>query len=680
MLRTELLEFGKTIYDDDLLALSIELFDEVSSLKLDEKAKTTAFLINADLKRTNIQKVIEEKFGKEILHQTQLLNRMGSVSFRTTGKNAALLRKAFIELTDDISIIIIKLAERLINLRFADKNGSESALECSDECLYFYSPIAQMLGIRKIYNEMDDISFKNLYPKEFEYLTKKINERETLYNSKLASMRNDLLKALAENKIEGRLQSRIKRPYSIYRKLKNKRIPLEEVYDLLALRVITKSTENCYLTLGVVHSKWLPIEGRFRDWISYPKPNGYRSIQTTVHTRKGDKFEIQIRTEEMHEEAEFGSSAHWAYKQGETEAKTTWIQSLREFLDNDEYFDNPEQFFEKLKTEMKRNYINVLTPKGEIISLPEGATPLDFAFSVHTNLGYKTTGAKVNGKFVKLKTELKSGDVIDITSNPTASPSRDWLNIVKTSRSRSKILRWFKKNEREIYIMQGKNSWEKLKDLYRRKIRNFEDEQKLKANITKLGYKSYDDFYFAISNGAVKCSLYLLKKLYPDAFKAVDKERKMKSSFRKESSPPVRVEGLENIETKYARCCNPIKGEPIVAYITKKSMLKIHSSTCSYIISGAADRSCLKKAEWLGVESFQTVRCKIFGDNFSNMLSQVVSCAESETLNILSTQKLIQKSRLDGLYLEIEVSGISQYERFCTKLKSTGAIEVIKVV
>ncbi len=680
MLKEKLIQFGQTIYDNDNLAFSSEIFDEIQSLKLNDDALASAYLINADINKDTIRKHIESDFGNKTLKQVELLRRMSNISFRSHSKDATALRKAFIELSDDISIIIIKLAERLISLRIADRNSAGNVLELSDECLYFYSPIAQMMGIRKIYNEMEDLAFKNVYPKDFEYLTKKISEKEQIYNAKLTTMRNELLKELHANNIEARLQSRIKRPFSIYRKIKNKKVSLEEVYDLLALRVITKLPEQCYLTLGVVHRKWLPIEGRFRDWISYPKPNGYRSIQTTVHTRKGDKFEIQIRTEEMHEEAEFGSSAHWAYKLGADGNKTTWVQSLREFLDNDEYFENPNQFFENLKTEMKRSYINVLTPKGEIISLPEGATPLDFAFSVHTDLGYKTTGAKVNGKIVKLKTELKSGDVIDIISNSSATPSRDWISFVKTSRSRSKILRWFKKNERELYVIQGKNTWEKLKYQHRKKIRNFEDETKLKNSILKIGFKTFDDFYFAISNGAVKCSLYLLKKLYPEAFKAIEKERKAGNFSGKVNLPPIKVEGMDNIETKFARCCNPIKGEPIIGYMTKKSELKIHSAGCSVVSSGTIDIENLKKAEWLGVDSTQTVHCKIFGLNFSKILSQTVTSAENEAITIHSTQRITQKGRLDGLYMEVEVKDIAQFERFSTRLKSSGAVETVKIV
>jgi GTP diphosphokinase / guanosine-3',5'-bis(diphosphate) 3'-diphosphatase len=670
----------ENFYNEEQLNFSKELFNEINNLKLDDNSKIIGFFLSSDLKNEKIKQSIEESFGKGCIKDIELLKRLGNISFQVGEKNIFALRKSFIELADDIRIIIIKLTERLVSLRFSDRTKKDDIIQLSEECLYFYSPIAQMLGIRKIYNEMEDISFKNLFPNDFEFLQKKISEKEPLYNSKLSTIRNEINKFLIENKIPARLQSRIKRPFSVYRKLKNKKITLDSIFDLLALRIITDSIENCYRTLGIVHSKWVPIEGRFRDWISYPKPNGYRSIQTTVYTRKGDKFEIQIRTEEMHEEAEYGSSAHWAYKQKTQTNEIQWIQNLTDFLENDEYFENPFQFFEKLKSDIIREHINVLSPKGDIISLPVGSTPIDFAFSVHTDLGFHTIGAKVNNKFIKLKTELKSGDIVDIVSNPSATPSRDWLTVVKTARAKSKILRWFKQNERDIYITQGKNAWEKLKEQYRKKIAKFEDEKKFKHNLALIGYKTYDDFYYAISNGAVKCSLYQLKRLYPDAFTGAKKEKKFTDNKFREDVLPVKVDGMDNIETIISKCCNPIKGDQIIAYITKKSTIKIHSKNCPYINSDSIDKNNLKKAEWLKSDSMQLIRCKMIGSDYSKILSQIVTFADDESLRIINNQKIIMKNGKEGIYLEIAVKDNSQFKRLEDKLTASSLVYSIRLV
>jgi GTP pyrophosphokinase len=670
---------GEIIYNQDDLNFSNELLNELNFLKLDDINKASAFFLKSNLTINGYKNLILEKFDKKVIDNIQLLNRIGKVSFHDSKLNVTDLRKLFIELSEDVSIIFIKLAERLVNLRFADKIKSDELLKLSEEALYFYSPIAQQLGIRKFYHELEDISFRNLFPDDFAYLDKVIEKKKNVYLARLNTMKLDLQKIMSKFNINAKYQARVKRPYSIYRKLIKQKIPLDKIFDLLALRVITQNPEQCYSALGAVHSNWIPIEGRFRDWITFPKANGYRSIQTTVSTRTGDKFEIQIRTEEMHQEAEYGSSAHWAYKQGGQAVNYDWITRLREFLENDEYFDNPYHVFDKLKSEMKRDYINVLTPKGEIRSLPEGATTLDYAFAVHTDLGYKTSGARVNGKFVKLNTVLKSGDVIDIISNNNASPSRDWLNIVKTNRSRQKILRWFKKNEQEIFIAEGKNSWDKLKDKHRKKLFGFEDEQKTKNNLNKFGYKSYEDFYYGLSTGAVKCSLFTLKKIYPDAFKKVEgRTPRIGSNKTQDPTSQIKVEDLQNIQTTIAKCCNPIKGEPIIAYITKRSELKIHSKDCPYLKSQELDSESFKKAEWLTGEFVQNVRIKIYGDSYNRLLSALVEETENCDIKIIDTVKIPSKPGADGIIAVLQVKDFNQYNKFISKLKSQKYVETVK--
>ena len=655
-----------------------KLAGEIQKLNFDESSVATAYFIRANTRDSAVRNALTAAYKITVIENIELLQRLGSISFPETQKNISGLRKLFIELTDDVRIIFIKLAERLINLKYADEQKSENIELLSEEALYFYSPIAQQLGIRKFYTELEDIAFKNLYREDFKYLEKMIESRRNIFTAKLNTMKLDLQKVLNKYNINAKFQARVKRPYSIYRKLKKQKIPLEKIYDLLALRVIADTRENCYLILGAVHNNWIPLEGRFRDWITYPKANGYRSIQTTVATRSGDKFEIQIRTEEMHLEAEYGTSAHWAYKQGAELKKVDWISRLREFLENDEYFDNPFAAFDKLKSEMKRDYINVLTPKGEIRSLPEGSTPLDYAFAVHTDLGYKTTGARVNGKFVSVKTELKSGDVIDIISSNNATPSRDWLNIVKTSRARSKVLRWFKKNEQDLLINDGRISWEKLKSKHRKKLIGFEDEQKFKSNIAKIGFKSIDDFHYSVATGSIKCTLYQLKKLYPEAFRKVDDEvRGSGSQNRREHIPQISVEGLENIEVKLAKCCSPIKGEPIIAYITKRSELKIHAQNCYYLKSQEFEPESFKKAEWQSGEFIQIVKLKVFGESYSKILSLTVDIADNLKIKILDTKK-VTKGNIEGIYIEFEIKEIEQLNNFKSKLKNSQFVDTVK--
>lgn len=672
---------GKLIYDSDQIRFANEILAEIEQFKLDDRAYALAYLIKAEIENDNIARIIIDNFDENIFKDLQLLNRISRVSFPETKRLIMNLREMFIKLTDDIILIFIKLAERLIELKYCDRISKDYAIKVSEECLYLYSPIAHRLGISRIYQQMEDIAFKHLYPDEFKKLNRAIEKRREQLERKLAMMRANLKDVLTKNNIECKIYSRVKRIYSIYRKIEKQGVKLDEIYDLMALRVITNSAESCYLTLGVVHSNWIPIEKRFRDWITFPKSNGYRSIQTTIHARSGDKYEIQIRTEEMHREAEYGSAAHWAYKEGVI-GKEQWLNRLKEFLENDEYFENPHELFELLKSEMKSDYIHVLTPKGEIRAMPEGATPIDFAFTVHTDLGYKTAGARINGKFAKLASELKSGDVVDIIVNKNGSPSRDWLDIVKTSRARAKILRWFKKHEREILEAEGRKKWDKVKRRYAKRIEGFEDEKKFKSNLAKIGYSSYEDFFFGIANNDLKPTITLLRKLYPAAFK---KENELAATTliqrsNNKKSPKVKVEGLYGIETSLAKCCHPIKGEQITAYVTKKSGIKIHRIDCFHIKADNIDFENLKNAEWLDSESIQSALLKVYGTAFEKMLETIAEEAAERKISIISTKRIPALDGFSGIYIELEVKDISQLRQYISKISNTKEIENVKIV
>jgi GTP pyrophosphokinase len=572
------------------------------------------------------------------------------------------------------------LAERLVRLREYDKQKDQNALRLSEECLYLYSPIAHRLGIRKIYTEMEDIAFKYIYPEDYSRLKILVEKRRHVFDKKLMDMLVDIKTELKKSNIQASLQYRVKRLYSIYLKLKNKNVGIDEIFDLMALRIVTTNVENCYLALGIIHKIWIPIEGRFRDWVNFPKPNGYRSIQTTIINRRGDKFEVQIRTDEMHKEAEYGSAAHWAYKEG-LKQSDIWIMELREFLENDEYFSSPYTIIEKLKSEVKRDSINVLTPKGEIVSLPVDSSPVDFSYAIHTQLGNQTTGARVNGKLVKLTTSLRSGDVVEVISNKNAKPSRDWLRYVKTSKARSKILLWIKKNESEQIIFEGKRTWEKFKKEYKKKLEGFDDEQSFRNGINKIGYKSSDDFFSSIGINSLKCSSSLLRKIYPAAFRAQAKLSDGNLGKRKESNllPSIKVEGVTQIETRLAKCCNPIKGENIIAYITKNQAIKIHSENCQYLKSIYFDEERFKKAQWINAASLQKVKLKLIGFGFNEMLSSLVEKATDEKISILKTERINTKDRSSCILAEVEIRDIEQLKTFTGKLKATRSIEEVKV-
>ncbi len=671
-------KIANIVFSDEELEFSDLLYQKVKQLNLDDNSLIASYFLNIDLKVNSNRKLIKDNFGELIIPKIELIKRLDRISLPESKKEIATLRKLFIELVDDLSIIFIKLSERLLKLELAEKYDKLDIEKHAKECLYLYSPIAHRLGIRVIYMAMDDIAFKYLFPEEYRKLYVAIEKRREILERKLKEMSAKVKMLLEKNNINAKIKFRVKRLYSIFSKIKNKGVALNEIYDLMALRIITDKIESCYATLGVVHTNWLPIEGRFRDWVAFPKPNGYRSIQTTVLTRNGDKFEIQIRTKEMNHEAEYGSAAHWTYKE-KTIDNDMWVSRLKEFLETDEYFDNPYELQELLKSELKRDFIYILTPKGDIKSLKKDATPIDFAYAIHTEVGAKVTGALVNGKLTKLKTPLKSGDVVEVITNKNAKPSRDWLNYVQTQKARSKILLWIKKNEKEQLINDGRRIWEKFKKSYKRKYPEINDEQSFKSNLVNIGFKSTDDFYSAISINSLKCSQTLLRKLYPDAFKKTKRKINQDSSVIAKKAPKIEVDGMKNIQTSIAKCCNPIKGEPIIAYITQKSEIKIHSKKCKYVLSGNFDSERFKPANWIETESMQIVKLKIYGYNYESMLDFVTEEASVEKLELKNLDRKNAGKNIICIVIELEINDIVQLRKFTSKLELSRNINSVVI-
>ncbi len=711
-LNTNILKIGEEIYSQEKIRISNKIVEVVSSLNLDEESLKTAFLISADLSNENVRKKLYDKFGSDFVEKLELFDRISKVSVPDRKKKISSLRKLFIELTNDLSIIFIKLAERLVVLKEAESLSEQNisnikqepvylrrlifgenskrkeniaipALkeQIAEECLYLYSPIAHRLGIRRIYTEMDDTAFKMLYPKEFKRLEKVVEKKRPVYEKKLYDMKMTLHNLFKKQGLNATIQQRVKRLYSIYLKIRNKGVSLDDIYDLMALRIITNKVENCYQALGIVHSQWIPIEGRFRDWITFPKPNGYRSIQTTIISRTGDKFEIQIRTEEMHREAEYGSAAHWAYKEGFSTADS-WISRLKEFLENDEYFDNPYELNELLRSDQQRDHIHVLTPKGDIKTLPEGSTAIDFAFAIHTEVGYGTTGSRINGKFAKLKTPLKSGDVVEVITSKNPNPSRDWLDIVKTSKARSKILIWLKKNEQDQIIEEGKRLWEKFKKRYKDKLDEIDEEKSFKNHLPDIGFKSPEDFYSAAAIKSLKLKPSVIKKLYPSAFKKEIEHKPTPQGKKKEEqkAPGIEVEGMKFLKTKLAKCCHPVKGEPIIGYVTKNNEIKVHSKNCRYYQSGSLDDEKVREAKWLLSDSLQRTRVKVFGCEYDDIVDKIENISKEQKLNIVSLERIPTNNRSNGVLVDIEVKDINQLNLFTDKLRKMKDIDSAKAV
>jgi GTP pyrophosphokinase len=675
----KLKEIGKKLYSEKDLNFSINLYKKTINLNLDEQSATIAFFLRADIENNSKREIIQKNFSKDFFEKIELLQRISKISFSEKEKRIKEIRENFLELSDDYKTIIIKLIERLETLKEAEILKLPVIKKLSEEVLYFYSTIAHRLGISKIYTEMEDVSFRNLFKKEYAQIERIMAEKRGVYKEKLEEMSDYLKILLIKNKIKAKFQQRVKRNYSIYRKIKNKGVDFNNIYDIMAIRVITDSIESCYHALGLIHSQWYPIEGRFRDWIVHPKPNGYRALQTTVITKNGDRFEIQIRTEDMHREAEFGAAAHWSYKEGHKGSKA-WFNRLREFLQNDEIFENPFEILENIQSEIKKDYISVLTPKGDIISLPEGATILDFAYAVHSEVGNHTIGGKVNKRFSSIKKELKSGDIIEVITNNKAKPSRDWLKIVKTSKAKTKIREWFRKNEKHIFINEGKKIWEKSIRRYKSKFEGFDNEANFRKNLNQIGYKTNDDLFFALGCKSIKGNLSLLKKLYPLKSKKEIKRIKEKKKNLIRKSPTIIIEGEDNIDFVLAKCCNPIKGEEIIGYMTKSSGLKIHSKNCLYIKRGYFEKERIRKAKWVMDESLQILRIKIIGEDYQKIVSVLIELTDILNFSIDLIKKELSKTGNEIVYVEISIGNISVFNKIKEKMKQKKFIYEVEIV
>ncbi len=673
-------EYITNLYSEDMLEKADKIQKLVFDVTRSDEYANLSSLIYLDIENPEVKADVSKRFGEETTYKLELLKRVSLISFPDTKKQILQLRKQFIGLVKDLNLIFVVLSERLVELKEAVEKQSENLIKLAEECLFLYSPIAHRLGIRKIYTDMDDLSFKYLYPKEFKKLDNAIEKHREQLNSKLEDMKNNLLGTLAKHGIEGKIQFRVKRLYSIYLKLINQNISIEDVYDLMALRVILKDVDSCYLALGAVHRNWIPIEKRFRDWITFPKANGYRSIQTTVVTRSGDRFEIQIRTDDMHREAEYGSAAHWAYKEGIS--ADTWILRLKEFLENDEYFQNPYELQELMKSDLKTDNIHVLTPKGDVKSLKAGSTAVDFAYSIHSGIGETLVGVKINGKLAKLKTPLNSGDVVEVITNPNATPSRDWLDLCQTSKARSKILLWIKKNEQAQILEDGKRLWERFKKRYKNKLEGYTEDAKFKTNLTKIGFKNIDDFYSAVAIKSLKLTQTLIRKLFPEAF---EKSRDLalqraNNQALLQKAPKIKVEGKAGILTKLAKCCNPIKGENIIAYVTSKSDIKIHALRCEHYKLGEMDPDRIKPAEWETSASIQQAGVNLFGENYFLMQKTLTDISSSMGVAINSMVRKDINEYMYGMKVSIEVKDLAQLNQFVHKLQVSQDIESVDVI
>ena len=643
---------------------------------------------------------ITELFGKDIADLVDGVTKLGKIKYQTKEESQAEnLRKMFLAMAKDIRVILIKLADRLHNMRTLKFMPEEKAKYKAKETLEIYGGIAHRIGISKIKWELEDLALKYIDPEGYRELSDKITMKRSQRQEYIDKIVHLLEEKFKEVDINCEVSGRPKHFYSIYKKMKKKNKTFEEIYDLTAVRIIVDTVKDCYAVLGMVHTMWIPMPGRFKDYIAMPKPNLYQSLHTTVIGPDGEPVEIQIRTHEMHEIAENGIAAHWKYKEGITgnqdakmEQKLKWLRQMMEW---EKDVQDPHEFLDALKDDVFNSQVYVFTPKGDVIELPAGSTPIDFAYRVHTNVGNKCTGAKINGKIVPINYKLQNGEIVEvITSSNSTGPSRDWLNIVQTPTARNRIRQWFKKERREKNIERGTDILEKEFKRYNIPYKNSSIQKFLNQVAKKFNQPTLEDLIATIGYGGIATSQVMpkVRDFYNKEVNRQEKEKRMqekedkiKKNFdeheyakkRKKKDNGITVKGLDNILVRFAKCCNPLPGDDIVGYITKGRGVAIHRRDCPNIkLDDEFLQNRLVEVEWNNPEKSKFEgEVKIIAVDRVGLLNDIIHVVSMEKLSISGINCRVLKDNTANISLLVEVNDISELKQLMKKIKSISGVD-----
>jgi GTP pyrophosphokinase len=580
-----------------------------------------------------------------------------------------------LSMAKDIRVIVIKLADRLHNMRTLEHLPKEKRRRIAQETRDVYCPLAHRLGINKAKIELEDLALKYLEPDVYDDLARKVKEKREEREAYIQEVAQPIKEALSKDGIIATVYGRAKHLDSIYRKIKIRQVPFDEIYDLLAIRVVVNNERECYHALGIIHAMWKPVQGRFHDYIANPKPNGYRSLHTTVFGPHNRKVEIQIRTHQMHYVAENGIAAHWLYKEGRREMSRDDRQMvwLRDILEWQKDLTNPTEFLEYLKVDLYSEDIFVFTPNGRLIHLPRGATPLDFAFQIHTEVGIHCAGAKINGRLQPLSTVLESGDTVEIITNPNRTPSHDWLKLVKSSSARTRVRRWLKQAGFEQSAALGREIIERrLKELH---LKMPPDEQ-LQEYAEKLNRKTIDDLFAGIGNGS-QSTASLMSLIQPDE-KAVEPGLVGRVLERLRGSKGIKVQGLDNMMFRFAGCCQPVPGDDIVGFITRGRGVTIHQADCPVAIdiSNANPERRIEVSWDTGPNQSFVVQLDMTVEDRKNMLRDITQAIADANTNVRGAEMYAHDTTAEGRFV-VEVSSLTHLNRIIDKVKKVkGVISV----
>jgi GTP pyrophosphokinase len=626
---------------------------------------------------------VKELFGAEIAVLVDGVTKLSRIPFSTREEaQAENIRKMVLAMSKDIRVILVKLSDRLHNMRTLEPLPDAKRRLIAQETLDIYAPLAHRLGISWIKSELEDLGLRYTNPEAYQELTQRIAKRRQERHGEISGVIQLLTDKLSEVEVHAQITGRPKHFYSIYKKMRDQKKEFDEIYDLTAVRVITDTVKDCYGTLGVIHTLWKPISHRFKDFIAVPKSNGYQSLHTTVIGPTGEPVEIQIRTGEMHRVAEEGIAAHWRYKEGKTsidpaDQSFVWLRQLMEWQRE---LKDSKEFLDTLRIDLFPDEVYVFTPRGDVRAFPRGATPVDFAFAIHTDVGLHCSGAKLNGRLVPLRSEMQNGDIVEILTSPNQSPSRDWLKLVKTPRARSKIRQWVKNEERARSIDIGRDMLEKEIRRLGKSPGQLMKEETLRPALERYGFGDADELHAAIGYGKVSARQAVGRLISPEEYEELteaadlrDKKVERRPSRPRTAEDGISIQGVEDILVRFSKCCSPVPGDDIVGFITRGRGVSIHTRDCPNAVSLMSDPERQITVHWDGPrkEVHQVkIRVEINKDR-PGMLAEITSAISSTNTNISHAEVRVTEQRTGVNTFVLEVSDLRQL---------TAAIQAIKRV
>ena len=638
---------------------------------------------------------IAKEFSPEIAEMVDGVTKLSKLNYTSEQEQQVEnYRKMFLSMGKDIRVILIKLADRLHNMRTLKYLTRDRQIANARETMDLYAPLANRLGMYSLKWELEDLSFKYLYPEDYRELVEGIDKKREERLKFIDQIMQEIKVELKKQKIVAEITGRAKHLYSIYRKMQRDNKTLDQIYDLFALRIIVNSVKDCYAALGVVHELYNPMPGRFKDYISVPKPNMYQSLHTTLIGPKGTPFEVQIRTWDMHRIAEYGIAAHWAYKEASflggkkanvtvEEDKLSW---LRETLEWQKDMQDPQEFLNTLKTELFEDEVYVFTPKGKILVLPNGATPIDFAYAIHAEIGNHMTGCKINSKMMPIVTKLKNGDIVEIvTSDKSKGPSRDWLKFIKSSTAKTRIQQWFKKNEREANIAKGKDALEREVKRIGMSYQELFKPEFVDVAVNRYKFNSLDDMYASVGFGTITAGKIVSRVL--EEYRKVNKEENIEEKIEelkktkedKPSSSGIIVKGIDNCLVRLSKCCNPVPGDEIVGYITKGRGVSVHRKDCKNVKDLFEEENRMIDVSWYTDEpSSYNVDIVMFSNDRDGLLADIISTVTAEKAPLMAVNSKVSKERIVITELTIEVNNIAQLNSVLKSLRKIDSVYDVK--